>query len=116
MRRSHRESRCSVERQVVCLALIVLALYNPFFTIYGSSQAPTVQHPLSLRATVAASELRRCTLDSGQSLLATLTAILSDQVTEALFVAEIRFPPSNYSQPASQVFANALWFRPPPLL
>jgi hypothetical protein len=116
MRSAHRELRWSVSRQVVCLTLIVLALYNPFFTIYGSSQAPAIQHPVSLRATLAASELRRCTLDSAQALLATLAAILTDPFTEALFVAEILFPTSNSAPPASQVFSNALWFRPPPVL
>ena len=115
MRSPHREPRGFLGRQVVCLTLIVLALYNPFFTIYGSSQAPAIQHPVSLRATLASSELRRCTLDSGQSLLPTLAAILTDPLTEALFVAEILFRP-NSAPPASQVFSNALWFRPPPVL
>ena len=116
MRSAHREPRGSVGRQVVCLTLIVLALYNPFFTIYGSSQAPAIQHPVSLRATVASSELRRCTLDSGQSLLAALAAILSDPFVEPLFVVEILFPPTDSELPASPVFPNALWFRPPPVL
>jgi hypothetical protein len=90
-------------------------LYNPFFTFVSISHELCVQHPLSYRATVAASELRRCTFEASPSLVPALTA--------ALFLAAIVFAPSNevgvvassdtavlLPQPAS----DHIWFRPPP--
>jgi hypothetical protein len=63
MRGLHWERQSSDERwrTGVCLALVALLLYNPFLTILSSSHEISVQHPLSYRATVASSELRRCT-------------------------------------------------------
>src|ERR1700730_15354264 len=70
------ESRGARSRTAVCLVLIALLLYNPFFTILSISRDLSVQHPLSYRATVAGSELRRCTIDATDPLISELSAVL----------------------------------------
>jgi hypothetical protein len=102
-------------RAAVCLVLIALLLYNPFFTILGTSQDLSVKHPLSYRATVAGSELRRCTIDSTDPLVPELRA--------AILHAAILFTPTHQVvlvQPGdtagllSQASCDNIWFRPPP--
>jgi hypothetical protein len=68
------EASDALGRPAFCLLLIAFLLYNPFFTILSSSADVSVQHPLSYRATVAGSELRRCTMDSAQMLIPGLDA------------------------------------------
>src|SRR5258708_25640888 len=71
------ESREARGRTAVCLVLIALLLYNPFFTILKISQDLSVQHPLSYRATLAGSELRRCTLHAAPPLIPALSAAIA---------------------------------------
>jgi hypothetical protein len=105
----------TVGESAVCVLLIALLLYNPFFTFLSISQELCVQHPPSYRATVAASELRRCTFEAFPSLIPAISA--------ALFLAVIVFAPSTeigvvtssdtavlLPQPA----CDHIWFRPPP--
>jgi hypothetical protein len=102
-------------RVAVCLLLIALLLYNPFFTVLSISQDLSVQHPLSYRATVAGSELRRCTIGAGKPLLPALSA--------AIFSASALFAPSHevalvqpgdIVAPVPQALCGSIWFRPPP--
>ena len=102
-------------RTAVCLLLMALLLYNPFFTVLSISQAFSVQHPLSYRATTAGSELRRCTFEAGKPLLPELSAATS--------LAAILFAPSHEvaliepgatAGPVSQALCDSVWFRPPP--
>jgi hypothetical protein len=103
------------KRAPICLLLVALLLYNPFFTIFSISQDLSVQHPLSYRATVAGPELRRCTIDAADSLIPQLSAVI--------FCAAILFTPTHQValvQPSgtagllSQASCNSIWFRPPP--
>ena len=102
-------------RAGVCLALIALFLYNPFFTILSSSHEVSVRHALSCRATVASSELRRCALEPAKPLLPELTA--------AIFCVAILMSSSNdvgavqgrdAVAAVSLVPCDSVWFRPPP--
>jgi len=102
-------------RAAVCLVLVALLLYNPFFTILSSSRDLSVTHPLTYRATVAGSELRRCTVESADPLVPELTAailhaaILLTPTHEGAFVQ-----PSDTAGPLSQAPCDSIWFRPPP--
>ena len=99
----------------VCLVLVALLLYNPFFTIFSSSQDLRVTHPLSYRATVAGSELRRCTIERSDSLVPELTvalfqaAVLSAPTYEGALVQA-----SETAGLPSQASYDSIWFRPPP--
>jgi hypothetical protein len=102
-------------RAVLCLLLIALLLYNPFFTVLSISQDLSVRHPLSYRATVAGSELQRGTFEAGKPLLPSLGA--------AVFIAANLLTPSHevgLFQPIDSVrrvspeLGDSIWFRPPP--
>jgi hypothetical protein len=102
-------------RTGVCLAVIALLLYNPFFTILSSSRDVSVQHPLSYRATVAASELRRCTLEPAKPLLPELTAAIFCAAIFLRATDEVGFAqPRDAVAPVSQAPCDSVWFRPPP--
>ncbi len=99
----------------VCLAVIAVLLYNPFFTILSSSHEISVRHALSYRATVASSELRRGTLEPAKPLLPELAASL---FCAAIFLrtpdegAMVR--PRDAVAPALLPPCDNIWFRPPP--
>jgi hypothetical protein len=102
-------------RAGMCLALIALLLYNPFFTILSSAHEVSVRHSLSYRATVASSELRRGTLEPATPLLPELTpaicwAAISLAPSHELAVALTR----DAVAPVSQAPCDSIWFRPPP--
>ena len=118
MRDLHWKQQTSGERwrAGICLALIALLLYNPFLTIVSSPQDVSVRHPLSYRATVASSELRRCTLEPATPLLPELAAAIFC----AVFVLNawddagvVR--PGDAVALASLAACDSVWFRPPPL-
>jgi hypothetical protein len=98
----------------LCLLLVALCLYNPFFTIFGASQVSNVQHDADYRATVAGSELRRCIIEPAPELTPALEA--------SLFVTVCAFEPrrSEGCSPAPSIGSvqqqsrESLWFRPPP--
>ena len=103
------------ERAAVCLVLIALLLYNPFFTVLSISQDLSVAHPLSYRATVAGSELRRCTVDPANPLIPELTAALLHAATLLTPTHEVAFvQPSDTAGLLSQASCDSIWFRPPP--
>jgi hypothetical protein len=58
--------------------LAVLSLYNPFLTVSGTCDVLHVHHPPSFRATIASSELRRCTLDEDKILIPAPEALETD--------------------------------------
>jgi hypothetical protein len=117
MRGLHWERQSSDERwrRGVCLALVALLLYNPFLAILSSSDEISVQHPLSYRATVASSELRRCTTDSAKPLPPELTAAL---FCAAIFLRAgdeiVLVPVRSAVAPMSLTTCDSVWFRPPP--
>jgi hypothetical protein len=108
-------SRGVLWRSGLCLLLAVLFLYNPFFTIHGSSHVLKVQDSLSFRSTVASSELRRFTLSPLQ---------FSFDPSEQAVAANLVVPavPSSCDPHAKlvrllvlqQSFLSSFWSRPPP--
>jgi hypothetical protein len=108
-------ARDARKRAAVCLLLAALLLYNPFFTILGTSQDLSVKHPLSYRATVAGSELRRCTIDAADPLIPELTAAILHAAILLTPSHEVAFvQPSDVAGLLSQAPCNRVWFRPPP--
>jgi hypothetical protein len=113
----HGERQNSGERwrAGVCLALLALLLYNPFLTILSSPQDVSVRHPLSYRATLASSELRRCTLEPATPLLPELVAVL---FCAAIFLRAgdeiIAVQARDAMAPVSLTTCDSVWFRPPP--
>ena len=100
----------------VCLFLAALFLYNPFFTIYGSSPVLKVQHPPSFRATVASSELQLSRVSQVQpEVSAPLEAVLEAVAPAAAPVAHTRVPRQEPLDFHPQIFPESLWFRPPPV-
>ena len=103
--------------RMACLVLAVLLLYNPFFTICpASGPATAIQHHVSYRSTIAASELGCSNLQhSGVSIepIVALVATLFDAVRPAQDVVP---RPSEETVAASDGFASPLWSRPPPTL
>jgi hypothetical protein len=101
----------------MCLLLAVLFLYNPFFTIDGASNIPNVRHPLSYRATVASSELRRGTINPVKSLIPTLKVLVTRERMQAATVYPVALArPHDFFRSVPQVICSSLWFRPPPAL
>jgi hypothetical protein len=97
------------------LLLVALLLYNPFFTILSSSRDLSVQHPLSYRATLAGSELRRCTMEAARPLIPVLDAAVvhaATLLTPSHEIALVR--PSDTAGLLSQALCDNIWFRPPP--
>lgn len=112
MRIGSREAR---GRTAVCLLLMALLLYNPFFTVLSISREFSVQHPLSYRATMAGSELRRCTFEPGKQLLPELSTAISLPATLFTRSHEVALvEPSDTAGPVSQALCDSIWFRPPP--
>jgi hypothetical protein len=108
-------SREARGRAVVCLLLMVLLLYNPFFTVLSISQEFSVQHPLSYRATTAGSELRRCTFEAGKPLLPELSAGTSRTSTLITLSHEVALiEPSDTAGVILRTLCDSIWFRPPP--
>jgi hypothetical protein len=101
----------------LCLILAVLFLYNPFFTIYGSSGVSAVRHPLSFRGTVASSELRCSVVKQVQPKIEVLGEASLDaaKLPEASCPNTVALPDEPLHSPREAVL-ESLWFRPPPLL
>lgn len=109
------ERRGARRRAAVCLVLIALLLYNPFFTILSSSKDLSVTHPLSYRATVAGSELRRCTIEPSDPLVPELSAALLHAASLLTPTHDVDFvQPSDTAGLLLQASCDSIWFRPPP--
>lgn len=109
--------RLSRVRVGLCLLLAVLFLYNPFFTIYGSPSDLSFRHPLSMRGTLASSELRR-SLVKDIKLTVETPQEADLGVLEFSVASEIgTFIPEEESfTPKQEILSASLWFRPPPVL
>ena len=102
---------------VVCLLLAVLFLYNPFFTIYGSSGVRSVSHPLSFRGTVASSELRRSLVTQVQPKIDALDKAALDAVRDPdASCPNLVALPDEPLRSKQEAVLDSLWFRPPPVL
>jgi hypothetical protein len=103
--------------RAVSLVLALLLLYNPFFTICpAGGPAAAIQHHVSYRSTIAASELGCSNLQHTRvsvEPIVTLVATLFDTVRPA---EEVVPRPSEKTVAASDGFASPLWSRPPPAL
>jgi len=103
------------KRAAFCVLLVALLLYNPFFTILSASQDLSVNHPFSYRATVAGSELRRCTVEPVDPLIPELTAAILHAAILLRPTCEVAFvQPSETAGQLSQASCDSIWFRPPP--
>jgi hypothetical protein len=98
----------------LCLLLVALCLYNPFFTISGASQISNVQHHADYRATVAGSELRRCVFETSPDLTFSLQVSLFAVVYDFGRVGAESFPLAVSIGSVQQQNRESLWFRPPP--
>jgi hypothetical protein len=110
-------TRVSPWSAALCLFLAVLFVYNPFFTIYGSPSGLSFRHPLSVRGTLASSELRRSLVKDVKPKVDTPQE--ADLGNLEFFVAsEIgSFIPEEESLvPKQEILSASLWFRPPPVL
>jgi hypothetical protein len=99
----------------LCLLLAVLFLYNPFFTFYGSLSGLNFRHPLSMRGTVASSELRRSLVKEVKPKVETPQET-DLGVVELSIASEIgTFILEEESlAPKQEILSFSLWFRPPP--
>jgi hypothetical protein len=109
------EERSARIRGAICVLLIAVLVYNPFFTILSTSQDLSVKHPLSYRATVAGSELRRCTFEPADPLIPELTAAILHAAILLTPTVEVAFvQPCDTAGLLSQASYDSIWFRPPP--
>jgi hypothetical protein len=100
---------------VVCVALAVLFLYNPFLAITSSSNVLNIHHSLSYRATVASSELQHFSPTDARKIFtlspATVLSWLDSPATPIVSrAAEVSPQPAC----AFEVLCSDLFFRPPP--
>ncbi len=115
-----RSSKCGVRLpwRALCLVLALFLLYNPFFTVCtADGPAAAIQHHVSYRSKVAASELGCSNLQQHQEVsvepIVALVATLFHSVRPA---EEIVPRPIEETVAASDGFASPLWSRPPPTL
>jgi hypothetical protein len=101
----------------LCLLLAVLFLYNPFFNIYGWPSGLNFRHPLSVRGTLASSELRHSLVKEVKPKIET------HQVADlGVFEFSVAFeicalvPQEQSFVPKQEILSSSLWFRPPPVL
>jgi hypothetical protein len=99
----------------LCLFLAVLFLYNPFFTIYGSSVGLSLGHPLSVRGTLASSELRHSLIkDVKPKVEAPQDLDLGPLEFSTASDTGTLVPEEESLVPKQEVLSAVLWFRPPP--
>src|SRR5258706_15218277 len=100
-------------RSAVCLVLVALLLYNPFFTILGSLL--DLRHPLSYRATLAGTELQRGMLEAANPLIPELDAAILYSARFFSLSHEVALAqPNDTAGSTSQAICDSIWFRPPP--
>jgi hypothetical protein len=101
----------------LCLLLAVLFLYNPFFNIYGWPSGLNFRHPLSVRGTLASSELRRSLVKEVKPKIET-----PQEADLGVFEFSVPFeicafiPQEQSFAPKQEILFSSLWFRPPPIL
>lgn len=96
------------------MLLVALCLYNPFFTIFGASQTFNLQHHADYRATVAGSELRRCTFEASPDLAFSLQVALFAAICDFRDAGKQSFLRTVPPESVQQRSRESLWFRPPP--
>ena len=113
-----RDGAAGLPWRAVCLVLGLFLLYNPFFTICAADgPAATVQHHVSYRSTIAASELGCSNLQQHPEVSVEPIIALFATIFELPSPAEVIAPrPSEETVAASDGFASPLWSRPPPTL
>jgi hypothetical protein len=102
--------------RAICLVLGLLLLYNPFFTICRSAGPDaTIQHHVSYRSTVAASELGCSDLQQHLEVSVEPVVALIATLFDAVRPVEVIAPrPSEETVAASDGFGSPFWSRPPP--
>jgi hypothetical protein len=109
--------KLSCLRAGLCLFLAVLFLYNPFLTIYGSPARLSVRHPLSMRGTLASSELRHSLVKEVKPRVEPpQEADLGHFEFPVAYEICAFIPQEESLAPAQETFSSSLWFRPPPVL
>jgi|ERR1043166_2530993 len=102
-------------RALLCLAVAAALLYNPFLTILSNSVDLSLRQPLSYRATVASSELRRCTFEIEKPLIPALVAVVFSFAAGLASFHDVAFvQPSDSIIPRFTAASDGIWFRPPP--
>jgi hypothetical protein len=110
-------ARVSPWSAVLCLFLAVLFLYNPFFTVYGSSGGLSLRHPLSVRGTLASSELRHSLVKEAKPKIESPheAHIWNFEFSIASDIGTL-IPPEEWLVPKQEILSTGVWFRPPPVL
>jgi len=104
-------------RRSVCLVLALLLLYNPFFVICAAGgPIVTIQHHVSYRSTIAASELGCSNLQHSEVSVEPVVTLIASLFDAVRPVEEVVPKPSEETVAASDGFTPPLWSRPPPTL
>jgi len=113
-----RSAAAGLPWRAVCLVLALLLFYNPFITICpAAGPDAAIQHHVSYRSTIAASELGCGKLQQHSEVSVEPIVALIATLFDAVRPAEVIAPkPSEKTVAASDGFASALWSRPPPTL
>jgi hypothetical protein len=101
---------------VVCVALAILFLYNPYATLASSPSGQlNVQHSLSYRATVGSSELQHFSPPDARKIFALPMAVAATWLASPInFLGGQAAEVSTQHLCAFQLVCADLWFRPPP--
>lgn len=101
--------------QAVSLVLGLFLLYNPFFTV-NTAAGPTaaIQHHVSYRSTIAASELGCSNLQHSEACVEPVLTIITTYFDAVRPPDEIATRPSEETGAASDGYASPLRSRPPP--
>jgi hypothetical protein len=103
--------------RVMCLVLGLFLLYNPFFTICpAAGPDAAIQHHVSYRSTIAASELGCSNVQHSEVSVEPVVALIATLFDAVPPVEKIVPRPSELMVAASDGFASSLWSRPPPTL
>jgi hypothetical protein len=102
--------------RAICLVLGLFLLYNPFFTICPTAgPAAAIQHHVSYRSTIAASELGCSNLQQHPEVSVEPVVALIATLFGVVQPAQDVVPrPSEETVAVSDGFASSLWSRPPP--
>jgi hypothetical protein len=101
---------------LVCFALIILLIHNPYLTGPSGVDGLNVSHRPSYRATIAASELQHFSAPGNPNAFTALAARVSKDFEP--LQADARQPlvyVSQVASPPQQFWRAGLWFRPPPV-
>jgi hypothetical protein len=105
-----------VWRAVVCAALAVLFLYNPFLAALSSHAHVTVCQPERHRATIGSSELEQFAQPSGKAV--PLPDVEVGRIILQVEAPQVEQAPNDVVReegaPPRTGFSQSLWMRPPP--